>query len=125
MKKAQGTSLESALLARVKKMGIEDRTRILAEQLRDEAVRALLDSGCDSEEKQRLARSIRVIPGARYGQWLVRAPGEYGRKLEFGCKNSPESPWFIPSFVTLSRSIITVFSETRFSSKARQFRGGR
>jgi hypothetical protein len=85
----------------------------VAAAIRDEAAAELAALADDSEAKQTLAASLRVEAGGTGGAWLVRSDGDYGRRLEFGTKNSPETPWLIPALVKVRGLIVSVFSEPR------------
>ena len=95
-------ALETALLQKSSDFYFDKEIRALAERLKQETIAQLSHSGDMCEEKQKLMDSIEVVPGRRKGEYLVVSQGEYGRNLEFGTRNSPESPWFTPSFVTLA-----------------------
>lgn len=100
-----GEPLERRLQRFAAGLSLSDRTRAVADALRDEAAASLLAASGDDEEKQRLAASLRVEPGQRPGEWLVISPGDYGRRREFGTKDTPELPFFIPALVTVRRLI--------------------
>lgn len=98
-------SLETTLLKKVEHFSFNEEMRFIAERLRDEAI-AEIESGIGNcLAKQDVVRSLKVVKGQRQGEYLVVSEGDYGRNLEFGTKNSLESPWFIPAFVKVSGSI--------------------
>ena len=102
-----GDSLQRALNGVLKSGFLDARMRQLAEQVRLEAISELERNGDDCEEKRKLINSLTVVAGKKPGEYLVQASGEYGEKLEFGAKNSIESPWLIPAFVTVRGLIHT------------------
>ncbi len=101
------SSLEDSLRSFSERFSIAEETRRIAGQIRDEALRELHSSGKNCPEKQKLVDSLRVERGPEKDEYLVISDGKYGNNLEFGTRNSPESPWFIPAFATVTRLIHT------------------
>ncbi len=114
MKKTRGDrpdsslmSFQKALLQRAENFSIDAKMREIAEAIRKEAMDELCDKTQNIREKQEVADNIQIVPGVRRGQYLVVGQGNYGKDLEFGTRNSPESPWFIPALDKVKGSIGT------------------
>ena len=90
--------LEQALLKKIDQINIEPEIRAIAERLRALAIAEIeqIDGKCI--DKQRLISSLEVMRGARSGEYLVISKGDYGANIEYGTKNSTESPWLLPAF---------------------------
>jgi hypothetical protein len=101
----QEASLEKILLDKFRSFNLDKEVYTVAEKLREHAIEEIKNSGDMCGEKQELMRSIKIRPGRRSNEYLVVSEGDYGKDLEFGTRNSLESPWFIPAFVTLAGSI--------------------
>ena len=100
-------SLENVLAEKFGHFSLDQEIRAIAEHLRDEAISEIRNGGDMCEKKQKLIGSIEVVSGARSGEYFVVSKEEYGKNLEYGTRNSLESPWFIPAFVKVSGSIGT------------------
>jgi len=104
-RESSAESFENDLMNRFGNISFDHEVRQIAEQLRDQARQNIKDDGDICDKKQQLIRSVKVVPGARKGEYLVVSEGEYGKDLEFGTRNSLEKPWFTPAFVTVAGSI--------------------
>ena len=115
---------EQALLQKINKIDFEPEIRAIAERLRTEAISEIeqMDSKC--VDKQRLISSLKVVKGTRYGEYLVVSEGDYGANIEFGTKNSTETPFLLPSFNKLGGLIHKCLQGAlnRAALKARRFR---
>lgn len=100
-----GESLEKVLLKTFSHISFDKETRMIAENLRAQAIAEIEGGGEMCKEKQDLIDLIHVERGARKDEYLVVVQGDYGKDLEYGTRNSLESPWFIPAFVTVAGSI--------------------
>ena len=98
-------SLEKTLLQRIKHFSLDHEIREIAGQIREQAIAELNELGDKCEEKQQITKSIKIIPGQNQDEYLIVSEGNYGRNLEYGTRNSLESPWFTPAFVTVAGSI--------------------
>lgn len=123
----RGAPLDRQLLAFADRLSLDREMRAVAERIRDEAINDLTAAGANCADKQALARSLEVLPGTRAGEYLVVSSGDYGRKLEFGTKNSPEWPWLIPALVKVKGSIHNCLQQALSKAVARTGRlhGGR
>lgn len=97
-------SLQSDLLKTIRRISLDREMADLAEKLRQEIEREVDDETGKELENQDIKNSIEVVKGSRPGQYLVASRGDCGRNREFGTRNSPELPWFIPAFVKVSGS---------------------
>ncbi len=93
--------LEQALLRKINQIDFEPEIRAIAERLRAEAIREIEQMDDKCVDKQRLISSLKVIKGARYGEYLVVSEGDYGANIEFGTRKSTEMPFLLPSLAKL------------------------
>jgi hypothetical protein len=122
-----GESLDRQLQRFAEALSLSEQTRAVAEAVKTEAMASLLGSSGNDPAKQKLAADLRVEPGGRPGQWLVVSPGDYGRRVEFGNKDSPESPFFAPALVTVRGLIRNCLRRAPSNGlqRTRRPRGGR
>ncbi|MCF6199472.1 MAG: hypothetical protein L3J67_08760 [Hyphomicrobiaceae bacterium] len=115
---------EQALLKRIEQINIEPEMRAIAEHLREQAISEIehMDDKC--VDKQKLISSLKVLKSARSGEYLVVSEGDYGANIEFGTKNSTETPFLLPSFNKLGGLIHKCLQGAlnRAALKARRFR---